>query len=286
MSYPQNPPYPQNPQYPPGEGYHQGQGQPITMQPIQPYQPGMPAGPGGPMGPGWMAMPHAPPPNCPPGLEYLSQIDQLLVKQKMEILEAFSGFETNNKYEILNSIGQRVYYAAEETNFCVRNCCGARRPFHMRIMDNTCQQVIRLNRAFRCESCFCFCCLQKVEVEAPPGNIVGYIRQQCSPCYPRFTIRNAQDETVLKISGPCCTWSMCGDVEFDVLTGDGSSRVGRITKQWSGLGKEYFTDADNFGISFPMDLDVNMKAVMLGAVFLIDFMFFEVGPKSKKKIKH
>lgn len=49
----------------------------------------------------------------------------------------------------------------------------------------------------------------------------------------------------------------------------GSSRVGRITKQWSGLGKEYFTDADNFGISFPMDLDVNMKAVMLGAVFLI-----------------
>lgn len=54
---------------------------------VQPYQPGMPAGPGGPMGPGWMAMPHAPPPNCPPGLEYLSQIDQLLVKQKTEILE-------------------------------------------------------------------------------------------------------------------------------------------------------------------------------------------------------
>jgi len=24
--------------------------------------------------------------------------------------------------------------------------------------------------------------------------------------------------------------------------------VGKITKQWSGLAKEYFTDADNFGI--------------------------------------
>lgn len=51
--------------------------------------------------------------------------------------------------------------------------------------------------------------------------------------------------------------------------------MGKISKKWSGLAREYFTDADNFGISFPMDLDVKMKAVMLGACFLIDFMFFE-----------
>lgn len=30
-------------------------------------------------------------PNCPPGLEYLTSIDQLLVKQKVELLEAFTG---------------------------------------------------------------------------------------------------------------------------------------------------------------------------------------------------
>ena len=35
--------------------------------------------------------------------------------------------------------------------------------------------------------------------------------------------------------------------------------VGKITKQWSGLGKEMFTDADNFGINFPMDLDVKVR---------------------------
>ena len=52
-------------------------------------------------------------------------------------------------------------------------------------------------------------------------------------------------------------------------------QVGKISKQWSGVLKEAFTDADNFGISFPMDLDVKIKATLLGAVFLIDFMFFE-----------
>lgn len=50
------------------------------------------------------------------------------------------------------------------------------------------------------------------------------------------------------------------------LTGE---TVGKISKQWSGLAREIFTDADFFGITFPMDLDVRMKAVLLGATFLI-----------------
>lgn len=58
------------------------------------------------------------------------------------------------------------------------------------------------------------------------------------------------------------------------MTLDGQ-QVGRINKQWSGLAREMFTDADHFGISFPIDLDVKIKAVLLGACFLIDVMFFE-----------
>ncbi len=34
----------------------------------------------------WMPIPQAPV-GCPPGLEYLAQIDQLLVKQQVELLE-------------------------------------------------------------------------------------------------------------------------------------------------------------------------------------------------------
>ena len=53
-----------------------------------------------------------------------------------------------------------------------------------------------------------------------------------------------------------------------MYTKDGSP-CGQIRKQWSGVVKEAFTDADNFGVTFPMDLDVKVKATMLGAVFLI-----------------
>lgn len=82
-------------------------------------------------------------------------------------------------------------------------------------------------------------------------------------------------DTVFLIKGPLCTYSICGkDVEFKVFAMDGTE-VGKISKQWSGLARELFTDADFFGISFPLDLDVRMKAILMGACFLIDAMFFE-----------
>ncbi|KAF5291898.1 hypothetical protein FQR65_LT11382 [Abscondita terminalis] len=219
-------------------------------------------------------------PNCPPGLEYLTTIDQLLVHQKVELLEAFTGFETANKYTVKNSLGQKVYYAVEDTDCCTRNCCGPRRPFDMKILDNYSNEVIHLNRPLRCDSCWFPCCLQSIEVSSPPGTLVGTVEQEWSICCPTYAIKNAAGDTVLRIEGPFCTMSICGDVEFQVMSTDGSTQVGKISKQWSGMIREMFTDADYFGITFPIDLDVKMKAVMLGACFLIDAMFFE---KSQNK---
>ncbi|NWU97733.1 PLS1 scramblase, partial [Upupa epops] len=243
--------------YPPGFAVPPIQNQPIVQ--------------GGPM---WMPIP-ATFPNCPPGLEYLTQIDQILIHQQIELLEILTGFETNNKYEIKNTLGQRVYAAAEDNDCCTRNCLGPSRPFSLRIMDNMGREVITLQRPCRCSSCCFPCCLQELEVQAPPGTPVGYVVQNWHPCLPKFTIQDERRMDVLKIIGPCVVCSCCEDINFEVKSLDETSTVGRISKQWTGFVKEAFTDADNFGIKFPLDLDVKMKAVMIGACFLIDFMFFE-----------
>ena len=92
---------------------------------------------------------------------------------------------------------------------------------------------------------------------------------------PKYSVKDAEGNVALTIEGPICTFSICGSVEFKVLSPDGSNEVGKISKEWSGFLKETFTDADIFGINFPVDLDVRMKAVLLGACMLIDFNFFE-----------
>lgn len=214
-------------------------------------------------------------PSCPPGLEYLTAIDQLLVHQKVEMLEAFTGFETANKYSVKNSMGQKVFHAKEESDCCTRNLCGPLRSFDMKIVDNHDQEVIHLTRPFACDSCCFPCCLQNLEVYAPLGTLIGSVQQEWSIFNPKFSVKDASGNVVLTIKGPLCTFSMCGDVEFNIYSLDGETKVGKISKQWSGFMREAFTDADMFGINFPLDLDVKMKAVLLGACFLIDFMFFE-----------
>uniref|UniRef100_A0A8C8YWT5 Phospholipid scramblase n=1 Tax=Prolemur simus TaxID=1328070 RepID=A0A8C8YWT5_PROSS len=258
------------PQYPPaalqGPPGHTEYSKPQAVPPNQPVY----NQPGGPAGVPWMPAP-PPPLNCPPGLEYLSQVIMIF----SFIFLVLTGFETNNKYEIKNTLGQRVYFAVEDTDFCTRNCCGPSRPFTLRIIDNMGKEVITLTRPLRCSSCCFPCCLQELEIQAPPGIPVGYVIQNWHPCLPKFTIQNEKREDVLKITGPCVVCSCCADIDFEVKSLDEQIVVGKISKQWSGLLREAFTDADNFGIQFPLDLDVKMKAVMIGACFLIDFMFFE-----------
>ncbi|XP_075763761.1 phospholipid scramblase 3 isoform X2 [Pelodiscus sinensis] len=157
----------------------------------------------------------------PLGLEYLAQIDQVLIQQKVEMVEAFIGFEGANKYELRDGLGRRLFEAEEQSDCCTRNCCGSLRRLRLSVAEPGGRPVLRLLRPLKCASCWCPCCLQEVK------------------------------------------------------TSDESRGVGRISKQWGGLLKEVFTDTDTFGIQFPIDLDVKMKAVLLGACFLIDYMFFE-----------
>lgn len=139
-----------------------------------------------------------------------------------------------------------MYWAAEDSNFITRNCLGGYRPFEMRIMDSYQNEVIHLDRLARCDSCCFPCCLQvgsavfplllsfhqnlsvlieilllqKMEVSAPPGNLIGTVEQEWSLLSPKFNVKDAYGETVLKIEGPFCRIAFCGAADFQVRRGN------------------------------------------------------------------
>ncbi|KAH8380515.1 hypothetical protein KR009_011175, partial [Drosophila setifemur] len=216
----------------------------------------------------WMSIPVGMP-NCPQGLEYLTALDQLLVSQKIEKLELLTGFETKNRFKVKNSLGQNVYFAYEESDCCTRNMLGRSRPFEMKILDNFQNEVLHLNRPFRCDVLCCFpSCMNAVEVSAPPGQVIGTVEQVCTFLRPKFNIKNSFGDTVLHIEGPLCPCKCFSDTNFKVLSAN-NEEIGKISKQWSGLGRELFTDADYFSVTFPLNLDVRMKALIFAALFLI-----------------
>ena len=57
-------------------------------------------------------------------------------------------------------------------------------------------------------------------------------------------------------------------MNLQITSEDGTQDVGKISKQWSGLMREYFTDADNFGVSCKYML-INMINYWIVGIFSI-----------------
>lgn len=219
---------------------------------------------------GWVA-PSDPVRGCPPGLENLIPLDYLLVQQQMEVLELISNYETENKYYVKNRWGQILFFAQEQSGCCARNCFPMCRPFQMDISDLSQRIVIHLDQPSA------ICC-KRITVEAPLGQLLGSVQQNFNLSKPSLNVLDPAGQTVFLIQGPA-GYVLCGcckrNVPFKLLALDGVTEVGSIWKVWSGFGQERITDADNFAVNFPVDLDVRLKAVLLGACVLIDMIYFE-----------
>lgn len=243
--------------------------------PIQ-YQPGKHFALNQPVPVMWMP---GPPPmlNCPPGLEYLAQLDNIHVLQHFEPLEMMTGFETNNRYDIKNNLDQMVYIVNEDTDDFTRNAYRSLRPFVLRVTDYLGREVMTMQRPFRCSCCCCCCCpstRQELDVQCPPGVTIGFVAEHWNLCRAVYSIQNEKKEDVLRVLGPCATYGCGSDSVFEVKSLDGAFTIGSIIRKWNGL-LSTMANADHFEIHFPLDLDVKMKATIFGACFLIDFMYFE-----------
>lgn len=57
-------------------------------------------------------------------------------------------------------------------------CCGPNRSFEIRFTDNLNQEIMRIIRPLRLGCRCCPCGLQELEIQAPPGNPIGYVIQR------------------------------------------------------------------------------------------------------------
>jgi len=189
----------------------------------------------------------------------------LMVRQQKEMLEAFTGIETKNKYVITDPNDQVVLYAAEAGEgamaFITRSFLKAKRPFTMRLMDPAGAEVLTLRRPWNWF-------LSELHVHDATGAEIGMIDQQWAFFARKFHITGPSGELLAELHGPFFRpWT------FRVL--QGGQEVGAIKKEWSGFLKEAFTDADNFGIELGPAMNPQLRTLVLAATFLIDFLYFE-----------
>ena len=196
----------------------------------------------------------------------------ILIEQHVEMFEAMTGWETCNSYSVFNAQKQPLYIAKETSSMCCRQCCKSSRAFEMNLtLPQSGNLAIRIERPYRLYwheiTVRCFDTQGR-------DRMLGTVKRQFAIFSRIFSVFDASGSHRFTISGSYFSpWTF----ELHQIMPDGrATRAGTIKKKWSGLAQELFTDADNFGIEFTSPLARGDKCLLLAAVFLIDFMYFEV----------
>lgn len=189
----------------------------------------------------------------------------LQVRQQREWGEALLGWETRNRYEVIDADGRFLLYAGETGQglgaALLRNFLPIR-PVEIEFMTSGGTLALRLARVF---TLF----FTRVEVTAWDGRPLGYIQQRFGLIKRHFELCTPAGGVMARLEGPIWKpWT------FHVHVHD--EEVATIRKRWSGFVSEGFTDADNFGVEFHAGLkDGRLRQMVLAATLMVDLCYFE-----------
>lgn len=191
--------------------------------------------------------------------------NQIFVRQVHELGE-WIGFETRNKYRILDSSQREIAYAAEQQKgilgFILRQYLGHWRKFDVHFFTPDRQVFMVGHHPFRWF-------FERIEIREAQGQYLGAIQRRFAIFSKKFDVENERGQTIMEVSSPL--WKIW---TFSFIRR--GKKVAEIKKKWSGIFSEGFTDKDNFLVEFsdPGLTDPERKVVMAAAVF-VDLLYFE-----------
>lgn len=178
-----------------------------------------------------------------PGLTYIYLLDEVIIAKESDALHDIISKE-GVRYTIFNNQQQKVFLGVQESI----------KKHNLKIFNYYGNEVIQIQKLRNI-------CFNRILVFAPPGNFVGSVEERF-PCLNIFLVKNCNGHVVLKLKARKYV-----HFEYDILSDD--AQVGMIAKSWN---KMNFSQKKNVGVSFPTEMDVGCKSVLIGACFLIGFL--------------
>lgn len=135
-------------------------------------------------------------------------------------------------------------------------------PFHVVVTAADGQTVLTVKRGFSL-------ILSKVEVFDENDKLVGFFKQKLFSIGGKFDVLNPNEEVICTLKGKWTSW------DFGFIKND--KEIAHVSKKWSGLGKEFFTSADNYilDIKETVPPDNKVRILLFAAVMCIDMVLKE-----------
>lgn len=206
------------------------------------------------------------------GLDFLRGVQMVGIEQTVELSDLMANVSLEKRYLVrVPQGGETLYRGSEESTNFQRSCFGSSRAFNMTLYDHTQQEVLLLKKRF---TCCALLFLEQLEIWASPGELIGTVEQLLSFSVPTFLVHDRHKNLQYRIEGPplgCGCIVTSKDIYFRIYTGDGRTHIGNINNQWDQISGNY-----NLLVTFPNRRDdTRHKALLLGAAFLFEFLYFE-----------
>jgi len=135
-------------------------------------------------------------------------------------------------------------------------------PFDIKVTTPEGQQLVRITRGTTFIR-------SNVTVLDGKDQKVGGFSQKLMSIGGKFDVLDENDQILCSLKGNWTGW------DFRFVVGD--SEFAHVTKKWSGMGKEFFTSADNYvlEISDSVPPDSRVRLLILAAVLCIDMVLKE-----------
>lgn len=135
-------------------------------------------------------------------------------------------------------------------------------PFQVIISDNQGKKIISVKRGFTVFR-------SDVEIFDENDKLIGVFKQKFFSFGGKFEIHDANDRHLCTLQGKWTGW----DFKFSKA----NKELAHVSKKWAGIGKEFFTSADNYVLEIfsHVPQDDAIRPLILASVMCIDMVFKE-----------
>lgn len=135
-------------------------------------------------------------------------------------------------------------------------------PFDVQIRLPSGEPVVRIKRGVSLW-------LSRVEVTDSENRIIGTFKQKLFSFGGKFDLLDNNGHVTCQLKGNLIGWN------FRFIRDD--NQLAHVSKKWSGLGKEFFTSADNYILEIDPQVgdDMELRKLILAAVMCIDMVLKE-----------
>jgi uncharacterized protein YxjI len=183
------------------------------------------------------------------------------------VKEQIGMFKASNNYDIFNPENNELVLTCREPNLgfftkLFRFTDYKRMtPFDIEIRTASGELTIQIKRGvtiFRSD----------IDVFDGGGRKIGVFKQKFFSFGGRFEVHDHQDKHLCTLQGKWTGW----DFKFN----KDNKELANVSKKWAGLGKEFFTSADNYVINITdVAEESKLRPLLIAAVMCIDMVFKE-----------